>query len=567
MTKMYYGLAGDTSDSRLLSPAPQISINTEIYYSGDIAIGYTYKINLRGYATAYRKTSTSEDPVISVIGVDRVLASVSYVKDILSRNGSNLQVSDSDNIIVLKAKGGILKSLSINESPNNWMGYAEYTAEIEFNEVDLIHGGSLKTIQCSESFLDTQTKSSSIVDMNKYKIKEFSDNWNISTDDNLYNRVMATDAGSINIDNAHFNVTYSISATGKHFFVDDKLKPAWEQAKNFAQDRLYKQVTGLLSSTLGIDAGAACSATHSLSALGQSTEGLLSTLNANYRVYNETITCETSESNGTFSATYTAIIKRSLSNTISDPNSLHTFSKNVTTSNDQRRTVSISIQGNIEGLIEGGLLRVTGSAFRLPQNGSIFIGTNTIKTKYSSALITLNKVMSQNDLVDTMKSALGVTWQNLGLINGCAGYAFPKPLSFNISHDYHTGTIGYTAEYSTTRACGDGSYANITYSLEKPVPILAQLTIPRAGVLIQDIGTYTARRMTITIEGRRQRESCLEGSIINTIISSASADLPDITLPDPTLFVLTQKQRVDNIIEGTYSVTLGYIGAPGCNLP
>jgi hypothetical protein len=570
MTKTYYGPEDSQSSAYRLSPAPQISISTEPYYSGDIIIGYTHNVSIRGYATAYRQTTETNTSNSSINSLGLVTDNIAMVQKILSRNGSTLSIREDDNTETIKCRGGTLRSLSFNESPNNWMGYAEYSATIEFNEVELINGSSLHSIACSDSYLDPSSKSDGIIDIDKYKIKAFTDNWSIATDDNLYNRVINTNYGVMDTENSSMTVTYTISATGKNHYVDDLLIPAWEQAKNFAQDRLYRKVVGMLSSTLGLTANTACSASSSLSAIGSATSGSLQNLGSAYGVYNETLSCNTSESDGTFSVTYNAIIKKNNNTDVNHPASKHTFNRATNVQNDTRKITTISIQGTIEGLLEGGIIRSAGTGFRLPQNGSILISSSS-STKYAQALTALNKIISGEDLIENVKTKLGITATNLGIsaqqLAGC-GSASLEPSSFSLTHNYHEGTINYSVEYSSNIICGQsGSAASISIAVEDSSPVLAELPIPGTGVLvIQDMKTKTAKKINISIEGRLGgRSCCLTGNSITGQIASAGFSIPaGITLPNMTNYIVTQKQRTDNPIDGSYSISLGYMCASGC---
>lgn len=573
MAKTYYSRNNDLSDSYRLSPAPQLSIKTEPYYSGDVIIGYTYIVSLRGYATTYKKTSSSTDPTESLISISRVVDNISIVKTILTRNGSDLTVTENDGATVFKAKGGTLKSLSFNESPNNWSGYSEYSAEIEFNEIEMVSGTALSTIQCSSSYLDGQSLSSNIVDIDKYKLKTFTDTWSFNIDDLIYNRVKNTEIGQdMDTDNSRISITYTISATGKNFYVNGNLLPAWEQAKNFAQDRLYKQVTSLLTSAMGITGDTACSASASLNNIAQSTDGLINTFQSLYGIYNETISCQTSESDGTFSATYNAILKRNNTSSTNHPASIHTFNKSINTQRDPRNNISITVQGNIEGLIPGGVILNGNSGFRLPQNGEILISA-TAASKHTNALTALAKIISGNDLSPSIKTKLGINATTLGLIgpeySGCS-ISNIKPASFNLTHNYHEGTISYSIEYNSIIACGGGvgSFSSISISTDDPVPVLAEMPIPGTGVLIQPLNTYTAKKINITIEGRTGRDCCLtSSSILQKIRNASTAGIPDnISLPDENSYVLVQKQRSDNPIDGSYSINLSYICKEGCGI-
>ena len=568
MTKTYYGPNNSTSDQYRLSPAPQISINTEPYYAGDAIIGYTYTVSLRGYASSYRKLN-STDPKYSINSIGLVVDSIATVKSILSRNGSNLSIREDTGTETIKCKGGILRSLSFNESPNNWMGYAEYTAQIEFNEIELINGSSLQSIACSDSYLDSLSKSNNIVDISKYKIKSYTDNWSINIEDSLYNRIQS----NFDIDNSSLNVTYTISATGKNHYINNNLIPAWEQAKNFAQERLFNKVSTMLSSTLGITADTACDATNSLNQIGSSTNGLFSNLDAKYNVYNETLSCSTSESDGSFSVTYNAIIKKDSPSTsvIAHSASRHTFTKTFNVQNDNTRINTITVQGTIEGLVPGGIITAIGSGFQLPASGSILVSTG-VSNKYSQALTALGKISnSYTDLNDIFKQKLGIKYINLGLtsqISGCSPPAYPIPSSFNLTHNYHEGTITYSAEYASNLICGQvGSFASVSISSESPTPVLAELPIPYTGVLlIQDMNTSTAKKVSITIEGRGTRGCCLSQSSLASRIADASFSVPSgVVLPDMSAYILTQQQRTDNPLDGSYSISLAYTCSVGCS--
>lgn len=571
MTKTYYGPENDINNNNYrLSPAPQITISTEPYYSGDIIIGYTHNVSIRGYAAAYRKTNNTNLTNSSASGFGLVTDNIAIVQQILSRNSSTLSVREDDGTETIKCKGGTLRSLSFNESPNNWMGFSEYSATIEFNEIELINGTSLDSISCSESYLDSQSKSNSIIDIDKYKIKTFTDNWSIAVDDNIYNRVLNTNYGNMDTENSSMTVTYSISATGKNYYVNDKLIPAWEQAKNFAQERLYNKVVGMLTSTLGLTGSTACAASSSLSGLGSSTNSSLQNLASVYGVYNETISCSTSESDGTFSATYNAIIKKNNNTDTNHAASRHTFNRTTNVQNDTTKITRISVQGTIEGLVEGGIIRADGSGFKLPQTGSILISSGA-SSKYDQALIALNKIISGSDLNTNIKTKLGINTTNLNLteeqLSGCANNTL-EPASFNLTHNYHEGTINYSVEYSSNVACGQsGSTSTVSISVENPVPVLAELPFPGTGVLlIQDLSTQTSKRVNINIEGRAgNRDCCLNTNSISNAISGAGFSMPSgIILPNMSNYIITQKQRTDNPIDGSYSISLSYICSAGC---
>lgn len=585
MTKAYYGPVGNLSDAYRLVPAPTISINTEINYANDVVIGHTYTVNINGYATAMRLlTEEPDNKEDQIKNIEKVVSHIDKIRIILLRNSSELHILDDDGNTMIKCRGGTLRSLEFPQSENNWTTYAQYSAQIEFNEVQILN----ENISCSSTFIDPAALSSNLVDINKHKIRNFSDSWSFTVDDGTYNLVKNNDVGnSLNIENMRIGVSYNISATGKHYYIDDQVTPAYIHAKNFVQDRLFTVVSNLITSGVlntsrilrqsGIDS---CSAQDTLNQIHRhNTPGIISSLagagNTGYRVYNEVVSCETSESEGTFSANYSSILKKNTTAAFAANNVVHTISKSLSTTHDSaaRKNVSISIQGNIEGLFEGGVIR-TGGSFRLPNSGTLLIGS-TLANKFSSAESFITKIIFGDDLRATYKTALGITPEQLELQNNdCLANKTIFPSSFNLTRNYMEGTISYSAEYNSNRACvPSGDVASVSITVENPTPILSEFNIPagyagNGGVVIQDIGTKSLRKISVSIQGRSARKCCLQDNIESLLDSSCNGiALPSgIKLPDESLYILTQKNREDNLIEGSYTMNLGYTCSPGCNI-
>lgn len=600
--KMYYGPL-DT-DHRLV-PAPDMSIRLEYQYSNDTIIGYSYIITLTGSVTALDLRDLNYgDPIPSSTqyGLGAIADHVNKVRKILTQNGNILQVVHGDtDAIILKAKGGLLRSLSFDESPNNWRDYAAFTATLEFNSIDF--GAS--TEDCGSLFLDPTTHTpgtAGIVDINKFKIKSFEDSWNISFDDTApYSMIKNTDLGTnININNHSFNIQYSISATGKHFFSYDdeaagtsKLLPAWEQAKNFVQYRLYEQVTNLLDSVLKNTYTNGCTSSDNQSNInipGSSSDGLLSDLgDANYKIYNETITCETSESDGSFSATYNATVSTTRGSTSWSANgATHSVNKSINKSFDGDVPITnITLSGTIQGLVEGGII-TTNEPLQLPSQGSFLISNSGSSTKYDNAKAVLDKIYDKNsygsgigvsgkrDLKSSFKGALGATLAELEAESPSDDPVPdpPHPVSFSLTHDYIGGTINYTVEYSSNTSCGK-KYNEITVQTTMPTKVIAVFNRPNSGAcpIIQELGTYTAKTVSVTISGRDESETGQPTTInLGNELSQANPGcfaqgyLP-VSLPSVgDNYILTQKQYTKNPIDGTYTVNLSYIcGTNGCS--
>lgn len=574
MTKIYYGPKDTRSDLYRVVPAPTLIINTEINYGNDSIIGYTYTVTLNGYITTIRKlTADIDEQEDNIRNIKKVLENIALTRQILNRNGSYLYVVDNENNALLECHGGTLRSLDFNESPNRWNTYTQYSAQIEFNEIKVLD----ESLSCSLGLIDENSLSKNLVDITKYKIKSFTDSWNFSVDDQLYRNMKSTETGtSLDIENTRINLQYTISATGKNYYVGDNLSPAWSQAKNFAQERLYNVVKAIFvgggSNVLKYTGNESCSATDNLTEIHRlDSPGILSDI-SNYKIYNETITCDTSESNGTFSLTYSSILRKNTTSAFSDSKAIHTVSKNVGIAyeSNTKKTTTISIQGQIEGLYEGGLITTEGS-FKLPKNGTLLIGS-ALGNKFSNAENLLNKLIDGDDLKDSYKSALDINAQELQVnTSGCNDLDIP-PASFNLTRNYMDGTISYSAEYTSTRACAK-SIASASISIDNPTPVLAEFIVPGGlngdgGVVIQDIGTKTAKKVSVTIEGRGTKKCCVD-SDLNSLLDDACAgvQIPSgIILPNDNDFILTQKSRQDNIKDGSYTLNLSYICSSGCSI-
>lgn len=607
-----------------LSPIPHISISRDISYANDVIAGYTYNININGYATNSGLLPPSGN--ILSYNLSNILSNIERIKGILSYNGSTLAVLDDNDKLLICASGGILRSLSFDESDNQWTNYAPYSATIEFNEVKLLD-------ESLSSSISGVSISTNIIDINKYKIKTFTENWSFELSNDYYNHVLYSDiSGILKINNSIINVSYNLSATGKNYydveytesneFKKSKIKAPWLQAKDFVQDRLYTQVKALIGGILHIPddtkVGKLCEADKTLGPQNISTisgqdssqinyidspngnNGILQDIKDKYKAYNETITCNTSESDGTFSITYNTILKRNKDNSavFDADNILHTVTKTInnTINNPNDYNTTISVEGKIQGLIEGGLSNSSGN-YKLPQNGRLLIVNNTVSSKFDNAEAFLSSILDleNDDLKSDFKNALGITYSGLGIQGNWARSepfltnsttctidpSSPLPTSFILTKNYIDANITYSAEYASNKngiGTKDKFITFSSYTVEEPVSVLAEHVFPgsfyatpsRYGTTVyQDIDTVTPRQISIVIEGRdktlRKCSPC--GVLVTDIINGLTIpDLPDTILPDPALYILTGRQTSWNPREGSYTVNLSYICQSGCRI-
>ena len=556
--KLYYVKNGQSpSETNRLVPAPEISINQEYIYANDVVIGYTYIINLNGFATSLDLRNSE----IGELGFSETVSAIQKIKNIFNHNGGYLQINNSSGNLVFKATGSMIKSLNFEQSENQWVNYSPYTVEIEFNEIQIGDcSGPGSPVDCGElpiNFVQTPL----LLDMKEHKIKSFNDKWSFNAGETIYNSYD-------NFKNEHFNVTYTIDVTGKHYFNSSGgVLPAWEQAKNFAQKRLYDQVRSLINGVLASENGGVCDIASSYdSFFGNTGVGIISGIGNDYKIYNEKISCQTSEAAGSFQATYNAILKRSYSDDFSDENSIHTFSLVKDVRDDGRvKKVSANLQGNIQGLIPGGIVN-SPSIIEFPASGNLLIPSDPSIDKYQNALAAYNKIGTPKGIKDNFAIFNGITNSYLLASGNCVDPdGVPPPLNHTVTHNYLQGTISYNTSYDSDRACQPSgtTVRNVTYEIQEPTPIVREFVIPgrSTGPIIQNIGPSTAGKIIITYQGSEQLVKCCPD--ISTIISANCDTIIQISgIPaPPTIDNYTWISDKPNISsDGSYTVVRTYIG-------
>ena len=579
-----------------IAPAPMITVSPEIYYVNDNVVGYTYNISLRGYANALRREI---DAGSTLSGLSGVADHIGDIRNIFNTNGGNLYIKQAGTNILV-AKGATIKTISFDQSENRWFNYSPYTVNIEFNEVDFIGCTNNPVIACNSSFFHSPHQSGSdkisnkLVDITKYKIKTFNDKWSFTIDDQIYENYN-------NLYNNVFKISYSITATGKNYYVDDKLVPAWHQARSFAQNRLVTQVSGLIGGILQINNGSTtCDPVTTIQTLhsGDMTSpresGMLQRSGFTtfkdkiagqmpaYNIYNETITCDTSESEGTFSLTYNAIVKKTNPGTngtdqeLLENAALHSYTKDISVSESNNQNVTITVKGNIQGLIPGGFIDRVGDFYTLPASGQFIYSAQNTQDKYKSALAFFNKFVGSHtisygqngglyaDLSQQKKEELGVNYGQL-LVKGDSDYTSFSPTSVVLDHGYTDGTIGYTFTYDKLNASTQGKgYTNITIDRKEPIEMVQEFVVPGriSGPIIQRLGMKSAKVVTININGASDTDKFVGTDLtdinICNYIPSFGAQVGGLLTEDHGVAILTKKDFTSNRIDGSYNLTLEY---------
>ena len=589
-----YGLS---SDNRLV-PAPTITINPELYYANDSVIGYTYTINLNGYAASVDLAANSI-PAGVADSFSKTLGSIKKVKNLFNFNNGILSVLDNNNNnLLLQASGCIVRGLDFESNQNNWVNYAKYKVVLESNELYLADcSGVGQVLTCGGTLPNgiVNSDSPNLIDMVKYKVKSFNDDWSFNLGENIYHNYKLTVPNSstvFNLNDQYFEVNYNITAKGKHYtrFKNDSdifVTPAWENAKNFCQDRLTTVVQRLVQNVLKTPDE------NSLQNLFNNASGFDGLLysptgvadnqisDSKYGVYNETISTEASEAEGSFSAHYKAIIKKRNIDT-NDKIKSNALVTLITTRDIKDdgidRNISISVKGDIKGLVEGGIVRSTG-VLNFPTNGTILVANSSFPQsgKYEAALSCYTGLASKSGLTSDFAKALSITYS--GLIDstniGCNTLdvlSVPPAASHSVGHNYNEGTITFTTEYNTKKASQGPDSRILSYKItfDEPIPRIAEFIVPgrKTGPIIQRIGTDTSRYMTIDIDGYTYNAGCVDPKSLITNICNNGINLPESSgFPLKMIFddakkkgmKLLENRYTYNRTDGSFSLTRKYI--------
>lgn len=597
---MFYG--ENANNEYKITPAPNINISVNTRYANDTIIGYNYTITLTGTITSLNlqdlNWGENYDTLDNQGSITKLVDGIARLRKILNQNGNILYIVNArdSNDIFFKAKNGKLISFDVSQSNDNWKSTAPFTATIEFDAIEINEAED-----CSNPLFDSSsypTDLNGVVNLSEYKLKSFNDSWSFDFPESMYDKMAYTDCGNfININSIIFTIQYQIQAVGSDYMVytnddlnsDGEVTPAWLQAKKFVQKRLHTQVTSLIDGVLKTY-GSGCSSTDTLQDInipGSTASGLLSSLgDDSYVICNETINCQSSESEGSFSASYNATVCSKLGNGLfSSPYATHKVNKTKSENYDYvRPETRVTLNGTIQGMIEGGLIR-NGEALTLPDSGALLVKGSQSQTKHANARGILNNIFSHSDynsgigkngkkdLKQFYKDLFCINAETLGITpapDDNLSDSLPHPVNFTLTEDRSNGIITYTVEYSDiVNRCGK-TYTAISVETEDKTKVYAMLDIPGGGcAVIQKLGTYTPVRTTISIEGKDDSifgkppapidlESLIRCEGGNC---QAVAYLP-ISLPQGA--ILTQQQYTNDPVTGSFQITISYICNNGC---
>ena len=192
-------------------------------------------------------------------------------------------------------------------------------------------------------------------------------------------------------------------------------------------------------------------------------------------------------------------------------------------------------------------------------------------TDYASGL----GVKGNRDLKKPFKDILNITSADLGLTDTDTALNPddpPHPNSFNLTHDYNAGIITYSVEYGGN-LCSNKRITSVSINTKNPTKVIALFNIPSSQncPVIQELGTYTAKSVSVSIQGfdfslDGQPEQPIDLTTLIDCGTCASIEYLPVIPALGTNPILTQQSYTHNPLDGSYSVNLEYICSPSCTI-
>lgn len=560
----YYNPQTQTlTDTVRFIPMPMVSIEPEPLYANNTLIGYNYNVTLDGYATALNlNTYTGGE-----LHFADTMHAVQHIRDLFNENNKTLVIKDGSEIVV--ASGGLLQSLSFSETENNWFNYAKYTAQLSFENLFLGDCSSISLLRCEQlpSGIE-KINSPYLMDMKKYKVKSVQDGWSIDAT-NINN------VGLSGLFNDYLSVSYNVQAVGKYIVVNGIPRPAWEQAKRYCINRIHQEIDRLNTITFGkvksTNPNSMCSQTVSAEGLsGDDLTNLFYLLpSGDYKIYNETLESDISESEGSFSLSYKSILKKySTDSVFGNVHCIHKITKNRSFSDDGiKKDVKITVNGEIEGLVLGGLFNDP-EIIKISDSGQLMEMGESSGTRYQNALDAYHAITAELPdgkgrelLPNIVVSGLEITNRDLSS-TATNPNDKPKKLSHTANHNYTNGTISYVEEYSSENMAGQtgATVTNATITKKEDIHYIAEFIVPgrSGGPIVQKFSGKSPKTISIAIDGAVPSGLCCE--IFGNNVCESGIRLPP-GIPGTGLagYEITENRYNFNSSDGSFTINRAYI--------
>lgn len=501
-----------------IRPTPFIAINEEVLKNAEGTFGVTYKITLTGtilpadgmpYAldsatdTPFR-FFPNQDPFVdggyTAIGPyglfdnappsqrdkpprqmpvqgDNVnvvqntkLASAIFSKQralraLFAQDGQRVELTD-----ILDNAGATIvcypRVLSVNFTEGQYITKSEYTIELEADyllrgnfddeakyvdaEGTVVGSGDLTTGLTIQSLLEGKDTAF---------IQDYAESWGLEADDAV---------GESPDNPRSYRISHNLSATGKTVYVpqgvglNDKQVPAWEQARNFVQQRLASNPSGYYPNIAG--------------QIGSGTVNLVSS----YGGYNHIRTENIDVTAGSYSVSENWLLSSGLST--------ENFNMSTSTSNSDP-FVTVQIDGSIKGL----------SSITPDMSGGLGFGNPEIVARsgaYSNAIKKYNTISNSGQF--------GLTSDVYKRANNMVAVALnSQPVSVSLQTNQYTGEIGYSLSFNNrptniiSGVIAESIQVNDTYpgDIFAVIPVLGRQT----GPILQYIGGRTEYKRDVSI--------------------------------------------------------------------
>lgn len=676
-TRIYYGL--DNYGKKAIRPCPNLKYTTEFLYQNDTIGGILYHITLTGKLVVPEGMTNNplppfdDPPDVETLAESTVLGQqMRELNKLFSDNHKTLIMATTDEYgqafrPILIANNILVRSINISPGTSNFVKEANYTIELESSHMlfshditqmddfnDVFSGGI-------EKKMFERMMSKYMIDLTKFSIKEWNEDFQIQSGEDQTKPVTSVDricdygletpngtcdfpenlpAILTTLGGEHITITYSLNAVGKQVEWFEGKKgplPAWEHAKRFVQTKLLERMGGLFTNFLPMNGfvtrenisaplgnpGAFDDFKGPLQAFDDGSAIRLPT----FAIYNEHFSFDVSESDGSFSVTYNAIMKRlcpdgetetykltypegpTYSNYCSN-NAIHTIQKNINKTMEQNeytmldtQNVTITLNGTVQGLIPGGIMAPESKLYiDTTKKGSFLCYNPTTDTPNSFdrihyAELAFDKIFDYNnyDLKAEFKTLFGVTPYHLRV----SPSSRMLPSSMQVVRNMIEGTITWNATYSTKINCDPNNF-EINVSTKQPTPIIAEFTVPNNNVrdangdicytgrgypVIQLLGTQSPKTIDVSINASVAHDfnKCCLGSNANYNLidyeffgfktKDGESRLESFIIPSGMVipyisdkYALTRKVKTSSYPGGQMSFSLSYVCADICEI-
>ena len=554
-----------------IRPAPLVSVSTQILKNGaGEPFGVTYSITLTGtilddkgsphaldangakylaipggtFDTTgpYDAFSKAPEPTKQQIpagqSLTAVLSKQKSLRALFATDGQRMTITDWGGS--QSAFSCYPRVLSVDFQEGIYLERADYTITLEADTLLIGEGDSdASEIENEGSLIasdgtvrEGETEETLLASLSGAFIADFSEDWAVEVDEGQ--------GESVELPRS-YRVTHSINATGKtHFGPGGKKYKAWEQAKNFVQQRLGDNPAGNYPNIMG--------------KIGSGTLNLVDA----YRGFNHTRTENLSESAGSYSVSETWLIAKG--------NAYENYNLSISSSTDNP-FVSVSIDGNIKGLTEYSPSGFGGNDLNLLNGGKE--PTTPPSGAYENALGKYNAISNNQ--------AYGLTSDIYARANNSVAVALnSQPQSVSLGTNEYTGEITYNLQFDNrptniiSGVLAEQISVNDTYpgDVFAVIPVIGRAT----GPVLQYIGGRTEYRRDLSINLTMDYTKVPYGSLRNplltkkpsiveptaTQIANLVKELSPASEPGVRKYFVSPPSESWNPKDGTYSFNLSW---------